>query len=939
MRGLYPRMLLLPLLLLLGAVKAESQDEDEEGACVPGFLRRTNLRPGTHILRPGQLVLKVPFESCGEAVELSASDRRFTLEADGSLRSARTLRLSRRPLHLTVRARAVGSGRTWESAVKLVPGKAKRRSKNKGKHGGTAKQEMEEMEREEEEEREEVGVGATGEEEAAHEDDGSVLMFHQLRRGKQHRQKRGWVIPAINVPENDRGPFPKQLVQIKSDTHGEIRYSIVGPGADQNPMGVFIVDPVTGRLSVAKTLDRELIAEYLLKGHAVDMNGRPVESPVDLVINVIDMNDNRPEFATPVFQGSVAEGSPPGTPVMTVTASDKDDALSANGMIRYKIMSQVPKMPFDHMFTINNATGLISTIAAGLDRERTPQYMLVVQASDMEGDPNIGLTNTATAIVTITDKNDNAPEFTGRTFSGTARENAVNVTVTTLTVTDMDEPGTPAWRTRYVIRSGDPGKNFAVETDPRTNDGRVYVVKPLDFENSSKYNLVIAAENEVSLESAQFGPASTATVTVTVEDENEGPVFEPLRREVKLAEGLPVGHHVTNMVARDPDTAQRQTVRYKKLSVPGDWLDIDPVSGKVTTAVVLDREAALVRANTYTATFLATDDGSPVASGTGTLVLLLSDVNDNAPIVWPDVAMVCDVRGSAVNVTARDADEDFNGSPFSFQLPPGNPDPNNNWTIHRVDGSSSQLRMKVALPEGLYFVPLLISDSGNPAMSAVSELEVKVCACDQHGDCVKRGAIAAAGLGTGAIVAILLCLLLLLILVLLFVVYKKRRDKDRVAKQLLIDPEDDVRDNILKYDEEGGGEEDQDYDPSQLQHASELLPLEAPYGKGPGVRRLDERPSVAEPCYPSRSGAPHPSDIGDFINEGLRTADNDATAPPYDSLLVFDYEGAGSVAGSLSSLNSSSSGEGGGDHDYDYLNSWGPRFRKLADMYGGGYDD
>lgn len=37
----------------------------------------------------------------------------------------------------------------------------------------------------------------------------------------------------------------------------------------------------------------------------------------------------------------------------------------------------------------------------------------------------------------------------------------------------------------------------------------------------------------------------------------------------------------------------------------------------------------------------------------------------------------------------------------------------------------------------------------------------------------------------------------------------KRRDKERQAKQLLIDPEDDVRDNILKYDEEGGGEEDQ----------------------------------------------------------------------------------------------------------------------------------
>jgi cadherin 4 type 1 (R-cadherin) len=46
-------------------------------------------------------------------------------------------------------------------------------------------------------------------------------------------------------------------------------------------------------------------------------------------------------------------------------------------------------------------------------------------------------------------------------------------------------------------------------------------------------------------------------------------------------------------------------------------------------------------------------------------------------------------------------------------------------------------------------------------------------------------------------------------MVLMFVMWMKRRDKERQAKQLLIDPEDDVRDNILKYDEEGGGEEDQ----------------------------------------------------------------------------------------------------------------------------------
>lgn len=70
--------------------------------------------------------------------------------------------------------------------------------------------------------------------------------------------------------------------------------------------------------------------------------------------------------------------------------------------------------------------------------------------------------------------------------------------------------------------------------------------------------------------------------------------------------------------------------------------------------------------------------------------------------------------------------------------------------------------------------------------------------------------------------------------------------------------------------------------------------------------------------------------------QNLKAANTDPTAPPYDSLLVFDYEGSGSDAASLSSLTSSASDQ---DQDYDYLNEWGSRFKKLADMYGGGQDD
>lgn len=63
--------------------------------------------------------------------------------------------------------------------------------------------------------------------------------------------------------------------------------------------------------------DRSLSGSVLwlllqLRAHAVDINGNQVENPIDIVINVIDMNDNRPEFLHQVWNGSVPEGSKPG---------------------------------------------------------------------------------------------------------------------------------------------------------------------------------------------------------------------------------------------------------------------------------------------------------------------------------------------------------------------------------------------------------------------------------------------------------------------------------------------------------------------------------------------------------------------------------------------------------------------------------------------------
>ena len=65
-------------------------------------------------------------------------------------------------------------------------------------------------------------------------------------------------------------------------------------------------------------------------------------------------------------------------------------------------------------------------------------------------------------------------------------------------------------------------------------------------------------------------------------------------------------------------------------------------------------------------------------------------------------------------------------------------------------------------------------------------------------------------------------------------------------------------------------------------------------------------------------------------------ADNDGGAPPHDNVCEFVYEGGGSDVGSLSSLQTSS---GSDEQDYDYLCDWGPKFAKLANMYGGDEED
>ncbi|XP_072802028.1 cadherin-15 isoform X1 [Vicugna pacos] len=742
------------------------------------------------------------------------------------------------------------------------------------------------------------------------------------------RVRRAWVIPPISVSENHkRLPFP--LVQIKSDKQqpGSVIYSIQGPGVDEEPRGVFSIDKFTGKVSLNAVLDREKTDRFRLRAFALDLGGSTLEEPTDLEIVVVDQNDNRPVFRQEVFTGRVLEGAAPGTYVTRAEATDADDPETDNAALRFSILEQGGPQ----LFSIDPYTGEIRTVQVGLDREVVAVYNLTLQVADMSGE---GLTATASALITLEDVNDNAPEFTRDEFFVEATEAVSAVDVGRLAVEDRDLPGSPNWVARFTILEGDPDRQFTIHTDPKTNEGVLSVVKPLDYERRERYDLRVAVQNEAPLQAtAPWAERGQARVSVQVRDVNEAPVFQENPLRTSLAEGAAPGTPVATFSARDPDTQQLQRLSYSKDYDPEDWLQVDGATGQVQTQRVLSPASPFLKDGWYRAIILAQDDASPPSTATGTLSIEILEVNDHAPELSPPWGSLCSApdQGSGLLLGAMDEDLPPHGAPFHFQLSPRIPELAQNWSLSQVNVSHARLRLRHQVQEGLHRLSLLLRDSGQPPQQREQPLNVTVCRCGPDGACLPGSAAlraGGAGLSLGALVIMLASVILLLLLALLVALLTRFRQQSW-DKGLLHGLQDDLRDNILNYDEQGGGEEDQDaYDMDQLRHPAELVALSTPLGRPP--LRRDAPFGRAHP-QAARTLPTSPSDIADFINEGLEAADSDPSVPPYDTALIFDYEGDGSEAGTLSSILSSL---GDGDQDYSCLWDWGPRFARLADLYG-----
>ena len=163
--------------------------------------------------------------------------------------------------------------------------------------------------------------------------------------------------------------------------------------------GLFRIDHQSGRITALAVFDHEGVSPIEFTAVAVD-NGDPRRSTsVPVIVDLIDINDERPYFSKVQYSFGVYENEPYGTPVGAVIASDSDSAIYSE--IRYRLW------PDSGQFTVNSLTGLIITTQV-LDRELQAVYYLTIVALDQGNPP---LTGTTSVTVFVADKNDNAPTF------------------------------------------------------------------------------------------------------------------------------------------------------------------------------------------------------------------------------------------------------------------------------------------------------------------------------------------------------------------------------------------------------------------------------------------------------------------------------------------------------------------------------------------------
>lgn len=724
--------------------------------------------------------------------------------------------------------------------------------------------------------------------------------------------KRGWMWNHFFVPE-EMNKTRHHIGQLKSDIdngNNSFQYKLLGAGAGS----IFVIDERTGDIYAVQKLDREERSLYTLRAQVTDIStGKAVEPESEFVIRVSDINDNEPQFLHEPYEAIVPEMSPEGTFVIQVTASDADDPSSGNhARLLYSLLQGQP------YFSIEPTTGVIR-ISSQMDRELQDEYWVIIQAKDMIGLPG-ALSGTTSVLIKLSDVNDNKPVFKESLYRMTVSESAPTGTSIGKIKAYDNDIGENA-EMDYSIEEDD-SLTFDIITNNENQEGIVILKKRMDFERQSQYRIRARVQNRRVDEQLMkyHTEASTTLIKVQVEDADEPPVFLRPYYIFEIFEGRPHGSVVGMVSATDPD--QRKSPIWYSITRSRVFRIDD--NGTIVTTNPLDRETS----TWHNLSITATEEYNVQQISAVPVYVQVLNINDHAPEFSEYYeTYVCENAGSGQiiqTISAVDRDESIEDHHFYFNLSVEDSKNSSFTIIDNQDNTAVILtnRTGFSLEEvPVFYLSILIADNGVPSLTSTNTLSIHVCDCDEDGStqiCRNKDFMLSVGFRTKIIIAVLICIVIIFGFIFLILGLKHRR-----RQPLFPEKGEDFRENIFRYDDEGGGEEDTEaFDIAELRSRTVMRERKTRKSITMEIRSLYRQSLQVDPDS---------AIFRTFIQEKLEEADTDPCAPPFDSLQTYAYEGTGSLAGSLSSLESAASDQ---DENYDYLNELGPRFKRLACMFG-----
>ena len=409
---------------------------------------------------------------------------------------------------------------------------------------------------------------------------------------------------------------PLVVTATDSDQEGtenaEVRFTIV----EGDPRGNFTVDSNTGEITPTGVLDYEQMLgdTYNLTVRAFDLGSPSLSADVTVVIFLIDQNDNPPLFSQMEYSVSIPEDIAGLSPVLQVTANDRDGS-SPNNHIVYRIQSGAKDK-----FVINPETGMISVSeGANLDPDLTSpsitQYPLEVVAID-GGIGSEKLTGWTRVTINITDVNNKPPRFAKIDPVLVSEDATIGLSIRQLFALDPDSGAILRYSLnmkRSEARSGEGRLIKLTDYDwssmfsVNENTGVISVTGMLDREMIAEYKLEVMVEDIAA--DTRKPQVAFSSVHVAVLDVNDNsPQFTMSEYKGMVSENSGTGTKIMTVLATDLDV--NRTIRYSLKGKPrfSRMVSIDDETGEIFVSGKIDREVY----DWLNLTVGATDSGNPV---------------------------------------------------------------------------------------------------------------------------------------------------------------------------------------------------------------------------------------------------------------------------------------------------------------------------------------